>query len=605
MSWEIPIGTEFAGYRVTGVIGRGGMSIVYSAEHLSLGRIVALKVLSAPLAADEDFRERFVRESKLAAALDHPNIIPIYDAGEADGRLFIAMRHVDGGDLGSLISPEAPLGLGQTIFFIEQVAGALDHAHRRGLVHRDVKPANILVATPSDRVYLTDFGVVKQADTPGLTKTGYFLGTFAYAAPEQIERRPIDGRTDLYSLGCVLHECLSGAPPFNAVTEASMLHAHLVEPPPRLTDVRPDLPHTIDNVIATALAKAKEDRYATCGELVAALRAVALGTSVEPPIPAAPRAATETVLARSEVRAADTPSAETPPAPSAPAVPPPAPPEPAALPPAEPAPSMPQPVASQAAAPPPAQPPPPAPPPAAPPAAAQPPEGAAPGAAAAPPAERRGVTLTHRRLALIGIGAVAVLAGAVVLAIVLTQGGNESSASSGGATTPLTTETASATGLAGVVPNPLFKYCEETTAAPGAAATATCTPPADANGTYYPDSWQFSLYANAAAVQKAYEDLRQANNVGQNFGRCNAVQWGGEGKWIHGPGKPGGSEFCYFDGDDAVIVWTHEKLGQPSHIDLLGTARSSGSDHSNLFNWYRFWHHRIGKCDTPDCVASL
>src|SRR5262245_24489415 len=159
MSPDIPIGTEFAGYRITGVVGRGGMSVVYSAEHLSLGRIVALKVLSPVLAADEGFRERFIRESKLAASLDDPNIMPIYDAGDFEGQLYIAMRHVDGGDLGSMVKPEAPLGLGQTIFLIEQVAGALDHAHRQGLVHRDVKPANILVAHPSDRVYLTDFGV--------------------------------------------------------------------------------------------------------------------------------------------------------------------------------------------------------------------------------------------------------------------------------------------------------------------------------------------------------------------------------------------------------------------------------------------------------------
>src|SRR5262249_30684195 len=153
----------------------------------SLGRTVALKVLSPSLGADEEFRERFDRESKLAAALDHPNVIPIYDAGEYDGRLYIAMRYVESGDLGSIIKPDAPLGLGQTIFVLEQVAAALDHAHRRGLVHRDVKPANILIATPADRVYLTDFGVVKQAGATGLTKTGYFLGTFAYAAPEQIE----------------------------------------------------------------------------------------------------------------------------------------------------------------------------------------------------------------------------------------------------------------------------------------------------------------------------------------------------------------------------------------------------------------------------------
>src|SRR6185437_14320097 len=145
MSWDIPIGSEFAAHKILGILGRGGMSIVYQAEHLGLGRIVALKVLSPALAADDEFRERFVRESKLAATLEHPNIVPIYDAGEADGRLFIAMRYIEGGDLGDLIRSGASLGLGQTVFFVEQVAAALDHAHRQGLVHRDVKPANVLV----------------------------------------------------------------------------------------------------------------------------------------------------------------------------------------------------------------------------------------------------------------------------------------------------------------------------------------------------------------------------------------------------------------------------------------------------------------------------
>jgi serine/threonine-protein kinase len=581
MSWDIPIGTEFAGYRITGVIGHGGMSVVYTAEHLSLGRVVALKVLSPPLASDDEFRERFVRESKLAAALEHPNIIPVYDAGEAEGLLYIAMRHVNGGDLGSLIKANAPLGLGQTIYFIEQVAGALDHAHRQGLVHRDVKPANILVETPSDRVYLTDFGVVKQTSTPGLTKTGYFLGTFAYAAPEQIERRPIDGRTDLYALGCVLHECLSGKPPFDAVTEASMLHAHLVEPPPRLTDVRPDLPHTIDDVIATALAKAKEDRYATCGELVKALRAVSLGTSVEPtPAPVA-RTVPETVLARSET------PAEPPPVTPPPAEPPLVPPLPAA--PLDDRPPAAVPAAAAAAA---AAEPPPAPQPDAPAPTAQP---RAPGT----------ITLSHRRLALIGAGVLAVLAGAVVLAVVLTQGGDENGASAGGTTSSATSQGPTFTGLEGVVPNALFKFCTEAAPDPGAAGTVTCSPPADATGAYYPDSWQFSVYKDAAAASKAYDDLRSENDIGRDFGRCNAIQWGGEGKWLHGPGQPGGSQFCYFEGNVAVIVWTHEKLGQETHIDLVGIARSKGSDHANLFNWYRFWHHRIGKCEIPGCVAQV
>src|SRR5689334_14898328 len=149
MSWDIPIGTDFAGYRITGVIGRGGMSVVYEAEHVGLGRTVALKLLSATLAQDQSFRDRFNRESRLAAMLDHPNIVPIFDAGEADGFLYIAMRHIDGVDLGTLIQRDGPMPLGQTLFYIEQLAAALDHAHEQGLVHRDVKPANILIAKQS------------------------------------------------------------------------------------------------------------------------------------------------------------------------------------------------------------------------------------------------------------------------------------------------------------------------------------------------------------------------------------------------------------------------------------------------------------------------
>jgi serine/threonine-protein kinase len=574
MSWDIPIGTEFAGYRITGVIGHGGMSVVYTAEHLSLGRVVALKVLSPGLASDDEFRERFVRESKLAATLEHPNIIPIYDAGEAEGLLYIAMRHVNGGDLGALIKAKAPLGLGQTIYFIEQVGGALDHAHRQGLVHRDVKPANVLVETPSDRVYLTDFGVVKQTSTAGLTKTGYFLGTFAYAAPEQIERKPVDGRTDLYALGCVLHECLSGRPPFDAVTEASMLHAHLVEPPPRLTDVRPDLPHAIDDVIATALAKAKEDRYASCAELVRALRAVSLGTSVEPPpVVAASRVASETVLAPSGTPVEPAPPAPpvaTPPAPAAPAE------EPAVAAAA---------VATAPASERPSQPESPVPPPA---------DTRAPGT----------VTLTRKWLAIIGVGVLVLIAGAVGAAVALT-GGDDGDGTSAAGTTTSGTQSMTFTGLEGVVPNALFKFCEESTPDPGAAETATCAPTADATGAYYPDSWQFSTYKDGAAAAKAYNDLRSANDIGQDFGRCNATQWGGEGAWLHGPDKPGGRQFCYFEGNVAVIVWTHEKLGQETHIDMIGIARSKGGDHANLFNWYRFWHHRVGKCDAVGCVAEI
>jgi hypothetical protein len=159
--------------------------------------------------------------------------------------------------------------------------------------------------------------------------------------------------------------------------------------------------------------------------------------------------------------------------------------------------------------------------------------------------------------------------------------------------------------LEGVVPAALFKHCTEAAAQPGAAESADCVPPAEAAaGTYYPDTWQFSLYESDVALRKAYEDIRKANGVGTAFGRCSGVEWGGEGQWAHGPDKPGGRQFCYFDGDAAVMVWTHERLGQETHLDLLGIARSNGGDHSSLFNWYRFWHHRIGKCDSPGCIAE-
>ena len=581
----MPVGTEFAGYRITGILGRGGMSVVYSAEHLSLGRTVALKILSTWLGEDEAFRERFIRESKLAAALEHPNIIPIYDAGESNGVLYIAMRHVAGGDLGSRIKQSGPLSLGQTIFYLEQVAGALDQAHSQGLVHRDVKPGNILIESSSDRVYLTDFGVVKQSTAPNLTKTGHFLGTFAYAAPEQIERKPIDGRTDLYALGCVLHECLSGAPPYNAETEASMLHAHLVEPPPKLTDVRPDLPQTINTVLATAMAKAKEDRYASGAELVRALRAVALGTGATAPAlaPQAVGAAPATVLSQT-------------PEPAAAAAP-------AAV-------AMASAAAVEASAPP--APPPPEPPPAAeapppPPPAAEPdPEPSA----APPPASRGGggmtITLSGRRLALALAGLAALVAVAVVAAILLTGNGNSGGSGTTAASTAATGASPTEVGFAGVVPAALLKFCTKaTTPLPGAAMTVTCKPPATPDGHYYPNTWSLSLFASAAAVHKAYNDLRTANDIGTHYGQCNGVSWGGEGTWVHGPGKPGGSRFCYFSGNVAVIVWTHEKFAQPTHIDLLGVAQSDGSDHYDLFNWYRFWHHRIGKCDEPNCVAKL
>jgi hypothetical protein len=206
-----------------------------------------------------------------------------------------------------------------------------------------------------------------------------------------------------------------------------------------------------------------------------------------------------------------------------------------------------------------------------------------------------------------------VIAIAVLAALMLNGLGRKNAAATttgAGTAAPTTTQggtapgPAVAAGLAGVVPQPVFN-CTAAAKAPGAMQTVACTPPASAGGSYYPNSWQLSIYPTTAALRKAYDALRHNNDIGANFGRCNGIEWGGEANWAHGPGKPGGRQFCYFDGNVAVMVWTHEKLGQPSHLDLLGMARSNGSDHANLFNWYRFWHHRIGKCALPNCVARL
>ncbi len=269
---ELAVGSEFAGYRIDALLGQGGMGVVYLATHLRLGRKAALKVLLPGYAEDADFRERFIRESQLAASLDHPSIVPIYDANEQDGTLYLAMRYVGGHDLKHLLEHSGPLTPEAALNVAEQVGGALDAAHAAGLVHRDVKPANILIAEPGNRVYLTDFGIAKLRSAPGLTRTGTFVGTVDYCAPEQIEGKPVDARTDVYALGCVLFHSLTGQPPYPKESEVAVVHAHLLEPPPALTTRRPDLPPSLDGVIVTAMAKYPDVRYSSCGALADAFR---------------------------------------------------------------------------------------------------------------------------------------------------------------------------------------------------------------------------------------------------------------------------------------------------------------------------------------------
>ena len=280
-------GSRIAGYRLEQQIGAGGMAVVFRAVDERLDRRVALKLLSPALSADEAFRQRFIRESRAAAAVDDPHIIPVYEAGEADGVLFIAMRYVPGGDVRTLLRRSGPMPAARVSPIIFSVASALDAAHAAGLIHRDVKPANMLIDARPDRpdhVYLSDFGLSKGAMSTGLTGTGQFLGTVDYCAPEQIEGRAVDGRTDQYALACTAFELLAGVAPFRRDQATATIWAHISEPPPRVTARRGDLSSAADQVFARAMAKAPAYRYACCREFADALRR-ALAAVPHPPGP--------------------------------------------------------------------------------------------------------------------------------------------------------------------------------------------------------------------------------------------------------------------------------------------------------------------------------
>ena len=275
---ELQLGSVFAGYRIEALIGRGGMGLVYRAQDERLKRKVALKVLPPQRATDEAFRTRFIRESEAAASIDHPNIIPIFEAGEESGGLFIAMRFVDGPDLKQYLAQRGPLSLAEATDLLDGIAGAIDTAHAQGLVHRDIKPQNVLISlglasVASRHVYLTDFGLMKEKEAGReVTTEGQFVGTIDYVAPEQMEGRPLDGRADVYALGCVLYECLTGTVPFVRMSDVSTMLAHMHEAPPSVRSDRPDLSPGIDEVIARALAKSPDDRFSTCRDLMKALR---------------------------------------------------------------------------------------------------------------------------------------------------------------------------------------------------------------------------------------------------------------------------------------------------------------------------------------------
>src|SRR5215467_4897932 len=276
-------GARIAGYLLQEQIGRGGMAVVFRALDERLQRHVALKLLTAVFAEDEAFRQRFMRESRAAAAVDDPHIIPIFDAGESAGVLFIAMRYVHGGDVGTLVHREGALRASRATAIVSPVASALDAAHAAGLVHRDVKPANMLLDAPRGRpahVYLSDFGLSKAVlAAQGLTATGQFLGTVDYVSPEQIQSGPVDGRADQYSLACSAFELLTGVPPFRTTDAMTTVFAQLSQPPPAVTGHRPDLPGAVDSVVGRALSKDPADRYPTCQQFADAFEAACGGAT--------------------------------------------------------------------------------------------------------------------------------------------------------------------------------------------------------------------------------------------------------------------------------------------------------------------------------------
>jgi sugar lactone lactonase YvrE len=270
-------GTEFAGHRIESLVGRGGMGVVYRARQLELDRVVALKVIAPELLEDAQIRERFVREARTAASIEHPNVIPLHYAGEEEGVAYLVMRFIDGDDVRALVRRDGVLGPERAAAITAQAGAALDAIHAAGFVHRDVKPANLLLAA-GDHVYVTDFGLAKQVLThSGATRSGHWVGTVDYVAPEQIRGGRIDARADIYALGGVLHFMLTAHIPFDRDSDEAKMWAHLSDPPPLPSRLRPELPAELDAVVGRAMAKDPDERQPSAGDLGRSARAAARG----------------------------------------------------------------------------------------------------------------------------------------------------------------------------------------------------------------------------------------------------------------------------------------------------------------------------------------
>ena len=569
------VGDELAGYRLRGVLGRGGMSVVYEAENPRLGNTVALKVLAPELATNDVFRARFLKESRIAASLNHPNVIPIYDMGSHEDLLYIAMRYVAGADLRMLLKAQHFIPPPQALSLIGQAGRALDIAHLHGLVHRDVKPGNILVEHTEndddpDHVYLTDFGITKHAASrSGLTATGELMGTIDYIAPEQIRGKPVDGRADIYSLGCVLYECLTGRVPFEKDIHAAVLWAHVEEMPATPSTLLPELPPGIDAVIARVLAKDPGERYPTCRELVSAARTALLGSSVDA------EQQQGTGKPRTDTVWVDRNS------PDAPVR------QPGSLPPAH---------AQQS-----------------PPAYAQ----QSPPAYAQEPAAGDRSAVRHRpsrgRLLLAGIGILAVIIAAT--AVWVTSRGSPARSASRTMAGPMPTHS--------MAPNHLMQaLAQANIATHGLLPTSKCraqsTTLVTCSQPYFAiQTVSFQTYPSQDALYRAYIAAVRSlgirhgkNSIRTDFGDCSRTLSYGEVSWNHDFRHPktyslaqsrsgrlmpanqaAGRVACTITGSQYDLVWTEDA----GHM----LAKLSGSPHDAAWRWWREVHHNIAVQGSP------
>jgi serine/threonine protein kinase len=611
MPVEPMVGTEFAGYRLNAVISRTNMSVVYLAEHPRLGHAIALKILAPELSMNDRFRERFVSESRIAAGLRHPNVIPIYDAGPCDGLLYIAMLHVSGADLRAILKERGRLSPDQALLLLGQAGRGLDAAHRQHLVHRDVKPGNMLVERGEDHdpdhVYLSDFGITKRALThTGLTSTGQYVGTIDYIAPEQITGEQVDGRADIYSLGCVLYECLVGRVPFNKDYEQAIVYSHQHEAPTPPSEVCPDLPETIDSVIARATAKNPDDRYHSCHDLIDAAADV-FGLRDQRPIRVA------TVIS------------------DRPQPPPQSTPRPHAAPPAAPRAEERTPESVDAAAP-------------------LTDRGARAGShdggtGGSPPsweAPRRRTWVTP---VLVGLGALIVGAAVATSAFLATRsnGGTTTIVGGTGTASGTTTSTgasgfaANTGGLQLVMDHRLLGHgqCQDTlTPVPGVpvniGANAVEGISCQASRVGFPTiRYDVFLYPDTNTLKAVFQTVLEHWTLTRHWHatgdacRASGVWSGGPVKWLHpsenppAPGHLGGNRACYIHRPVTLMVWTHMRNNgepQPDHYDTLVVAASTNTGPgeslpSDLRNFWQFTRKAllapIGKSITGQNLPPL